>query len=50
MKKFRQLKYEDRLLLEQLLRKRLTKKEIAKALNTCVSTVYNEIKRGEYKQ
>lgn len=48
MKGYRQLKYEDRLLFEKLLRMNLSKGEIAKRLNCHRNTITNEWKRGVY--
>ena len=42
------LTYTQRLILEQLLLSGLHKTAIARSLGICVSTVYNEIKRGTY--
>lgn len=42
------LTYTQRLILEQLLLSGLHKTAIACSLGVCVSTVYNEIKRGTY--
>ena len=49
MKGFRQLKYNDRLKMEQMLLLNLTKSEIARRLNVHRSTIYNEMKRGQYE-
>lgn len=43
------LTYTQRLILEKCLNAGLTKKEIAEKLGVHLSTVYREIKRGEYK-
>lgn len=48
MKGYRHLKYEDRLLLENLLNKKMKKKEIAKGLCCHPNTITNELKRGMY--
>ncbi|MBS6554394.1 MAG: IS30 family transposase [Clostridium sp.] len=42
------LSYIQRLMLEDYLKEKLHKKEIAKKLGVCLATIYNEIKRGEY--
>lgn len=47
--KFRQLKWADRLQLEVLLKAGHSKAEIAKLLRVHRSTVYNELKRGQYE-
>lgn len=39
----------QRLLLEDCMKAKLHKKDIAKKLGVCLATVYNELKRGEYK-
>lgn len=49
-KGFRQLKWEDRLRLDGMLRAKAKPKEIAEALGVCVKTVYNEINRGKCMQ
>lgn len=46
---FKQLKLSDRLKLEALLRAGHSKKEIADVLRVHRSTIYNEIKRGQYE-
>lgn len=48
MKGYRQLKYEDRLILEKMLRAGIKKGEIARRLHIHKNTVTNEIKRGRY--
>lgn len=45
----RNLTYIQRLQLEQCLLAGLHKRLIAEKLGVCLATVYNEIKRGEYK-
>ncbi len=47
--KFRQLKWADRLQLEVLLKAGHSKAEIAKLLKVHRSTIYNELKRGQYE-
>ena len=46
---FKQLKLSDRLKIEALLRGKHSKKEIAEILHVHRSTIYNEIKRGQYE-
>lgn len=48
-KGFKTLKYSDRLKIEQLLLAGKSKKEIAERIGVHISTVYNEIKRGQYE-
>lgn len=48
MKGYRQIKYEDRLRLEKMLRSKMKKGEIAKRLHVHRNTITNEIKRGRY--
>lgn len=48
MKGYRQIKYEDRLQLEKMLRSGLKKGEIAERLHVHRNTITNEIKRGRY--
>ena len=48
MKGYRHLRYEDRLLLENLLRKGMKKGEIAVCLHCHPNTITNELKRGKY--
>jgi len=47
MKEYRHFKYEDRLLLEYLLKK-IPKAEIARMMNCHPNTITNEYKRGKY--
>lgn len=46
---FKQLKLSDRLKIEALLRAKVRVKEIADILHVHRSTIYNEIKRGQYE-
>jgi IS30 family transposase len=46
--KFKHLSYVKRLCLEQYIKQGLPKKTIAKMLGVHISTVYRELKRGEY--
>lgn len=48
MKGFHQLKWEDRIRLEMLLRQGHSKSEVARQLGVNRSTVYNELRRGSY--
>ena len=48
MKGFRQLKWEDRIRLESLLLVESNKSKIARLMKVDRSTIYNELKRGEY--
>ena len=48
MRTFKHLSKTKRLQLESLLLAKVSKKEIAKILNVHISTIYREIKRGEY--
>lgn len=48
MKGYRHFKYEDRLLLEYLLKKKIPKAEIARMMNCHPNTITNEYKRGKY--
>lgn len=48
MKGYRQLKYEDRLVFEKLIRMKIPKKEIAQKMHIHRNTVTNEFKRGMY--
>lgn len=43
------LTYTQRLQLEAYLKAGLHKKDIAKKIGVCLATIYNELKRGEYK-
>lgn len=45
----RNLTRNQRLLLEDCMKAKLHKKDIAKKLGVCLATVYNELKRGEYE-
>lgn len=45
-KGYHQLKWEDRLAIEKMLKAGCNKKQIAEALGVCLSTVYSELKRG----
>ena len=47
-KGFRQLKWTDRIKIEVLLKAGHNKREIAEQLGVHRSTIYNEIKRGQY--
>lgn len=47
-KKYEQMTYKKRLRLEVMLRQNVHKQEIADALKVHISTIYREIKRGEY--
>lgn len=49
MRQFKQLTKTKRLQLESYLRINLSKKEIAKLLGVHISTIYREIKKGEYE-
>lgn len=50
MKKYRQLKYEDRIRLESLyLKKVYSKKQLARILHCHRNTITNELKRGMYR-
>ena len=46
---FKQLKFADRLKIEALLKAKVSKAEIAKIIRVHRSTIYNEIKRGQYE-
>ena len=48
MRTFKHLSKTKRLQLESLLLAKVSKKEIANILNVHISTIYREIKRGEY--
>lgn len=48
MRKHRYLTYTDRLIVEQMLNKRMSKQIIAEFIGVSVQTIYNEIKRGRY--
>lgn len=48
-KGFKQLKFADRLKIEALLKAKHSKREIADILHVHRSTIYNEIKRGQYE-
>lgn len=48
MRKFKQLSRDKRLKLEGYLQANISKREIAKLLGVHISTIYREIKRGEY--
>lgn len=43
------LSWEDRLIIERMLKKKCSKSVIADAVGCCRATVYNEIKRGQYE-
>ena len=47
-KGFHQLQWEDRLVIEKMLKVGDSKAKIAEALGVCKKTIYNEIKRGQY--
>ena len=47
-KKWRQLKYEDRLKIYAWLQDKISVATIAKRLGVCRQTIYREIKRGEF--
>lgn len=49
MGKFKHLTKTKRLMLEEYLKNKIDKREIAKYLNVHLSTIYREIKRGAYK-
>lgn len=49
MRGFRHLKLSDRLKIEQMLKAGCKVKEIALKLGVHISTIYNELKRGEYE-
>ena len=49
-KKWRQLKYEDRLKIYAWLQDKIPIATIAKRLGVCRQTIYREIKRGEFQQ
>lgn len=49
MRTFRQLKFTDRLKLDSMLKAGYPKTEIARALHVDRSTIYNELKRGQYQ-
>lgn len=48
MKGFRQLKWRDRVRLEELLKFHTNKSEIARIMQVSRVTIYNELKRGAY--
>lgn len=48
MKGFRQLKWRDRVQLEELLKFHTNKSEIARIMHVSRVTIYNELKRGTY--
>lgn len=48
-KGFKQLKFSDRLHIEKYLNVGLSKKEISNRLGVHISTIYNELKRGQYE-
>lgn len=50
MKHFKHLTFTQRLQLEAYLKAKLSKKEIANLLGVHISTVYRELKRGEYSR
>ena len=49
MRTFKHLTRTKRLMLEEFLKNKVDKKEIAKYLNVHLSTIYREVKRGAYK-
>lgn len=49
-KGFHQLQWEDRLVIEKMLKVGDSKAKIAEALGVCKKTIYNEIKRGWTQQ
>ncbi len=48
-KKFRHLKKYDRLIIERLIRLKTPVQQIANILGCSISTIYSELKRGEYE-
>ncbi len=50
MKNHRQLDYNDRIKIEALYSAKHTPKEIAKQMEVHISTIYRELKRGEYQR
>lgn len=46
---YRHLSWNDRLVIERMLRKGYHKTDIANAIGCCLKTVYNEINRAEYE-
>lgn len=48
MGKFKHITWNDRLIIERMYNKGKKVKDIAEALGCCVSTIYNELKRGYY--
>ena len=42
------LTWNDRLIIEKMLLKKYSKREIAEVIGCCQATVYNEIKRAQY--
>lgn len=50
MRHFKQLTFTDRLRIEKMLNEKMSKKKIADILRVDVSTIYREIKRGEYER
>ena len=48
-KKYEHLTYKKRLRLEVMLRQKIHKQTIADELRVHISTIYREIKRGEYE-
>ena len=48
-KQYEHLTYKKRLRLEVMLRQKIHKQEIANELGVHISTIYREIKRGEYE-
>lgn len=49
MKGWKQLKYSDRIRIEAWLRAKISVQEIADMLHVHRSTIYREIKRGQYE-
>lgn len=46
----RHLQWEDRLIIERMLKIKVPKTKIAESLNVCLKTIYNEISRGMCEQ
>lgn len=50
MKDYKMLTFKDRIKIELLFNKGFSKKEIAKEIGCCLSTIYKELKLGAYKR
>ena len=48
--KYNQICYDERKIIERLLRKNTPKREIARLLNRSITTIRKEIKRGSVEQ